>query len=165
MKAKSIHSAVMEVGLYYQKGWSADHIARFTFRLNRRRLRAQESAARARWAAHPRQARGIAYRIGPSGDPRVGFAEVMAAAEARRANSRLLDRVRERLTRRLARSHGPEAAAGPCWICGKPATLWAYVDGQHRVKLTDGYPTCAEHFSQEAPMPVAETQVAETRAS
>ena len=160
MTAKSLRSAVMEVGLHYQKGWSTDHIARFTFRLNRRRLRAQESAARARWAAHPRQVRGIAYRIGPSGDARVGFADVMAAAEARRAHSRLLDRLRDRLTRRLSRSREPGQISGPCWICGQPATLWAYVDGDHRVKLTDGYPTCAQHFSQEAPM-----QVAETRAS
>jgi hypothetical protein len=164
MTAKSLRSAVMEVGLYYQKGWSTDHIARFTFRLSRRRLRAQEFAARARWAATPRQVRGIAYRIGPSGDPRVGFAEVMAAAEARRANSRLLDRVRDRLTRRLSRSHEPGRISGPCWICGKPATLWAYVDDAHRVRLTDGYPTCAQHFSQEAPRQKAPKQVAETRA-
>jgi hypothetical protein len=165
MTAKSLHSAVMEVGLYYQKGWSTDHIARFTFRLHRRRLRAQESAARARWAAHPRQARGIAYRIGPSGDPRVEFAEVMAAAEARRGNSRLLDRVRDHLTRRLSRSPQPQHVSGPCWICGQPAALWAYVDGDHRVRLTDGYPTCAQHLSQEAPKQEAPTQVAGTGAS
>ena len=34
----------MEVGLFYEKGWSRDRIARFTFRLQRRRLRAMRSA-------------------------------------------------------------------------------------------------------------------------
>jgi hypothetical protein len=152
----------MEVGLYYQKGWSTDHISRFTFRLNRRRIRAQEAAARARWAARQVsvQVHGVAYRIGPSGDPHVGFAEVMAAAEERRAHQRLLDRVRAQLSRRLSRSGEDAAVNEPCWICGKPATVWTYVDRDHRVRVTDGYATCAEHFAAESPK-----QVAETRAS
>lgn len=162
MTPRSLRSAVLEVGLYYQKGWSTDHIARFTFRLHRRRLQAQEAAARARWAARPRtvEAAGIAYQIGPSGAPRVGFAEVVAAAEARRANQRLVDRVRAGLSRRLSRSEKQAGVGEPCWVCGKPATVWAYVDRDHRVRLTDGYATCVEHFSEES-----SKQVAETRAS
>ncbi|MGZ8563203.1 MAG: hypothetical protein ACXWWU_06255 [Candidatus Limnocylindria bacterium] len=147
---------MLEVGLHYQKRWSVDRIARFTFRLHRRRLRAQEVAARARWTT--RHAQGVAYRIGPSGDPHIGFAEVMAAAETRRANQRLLDRVRAQLSRRLSRSNEQAAVNEPCWICGKPATVWSYVDRDHRVRVTDGYATCAEHFAAESPKEVAETR-------
>ena len=44
MRRSTLHSAVMEVGLFYEKGWSRDRIARFTFRLQRRRQRAMRSA-------------------------------------------------------------------------------------------------------------------------
>jgi hypothetical protein len=40
MRNGALHSAVLEVRLYYEKGWTRDRSARFTFRLNRRRLRA-----------------------------------------------------------------------------------------------------------------------------
>ena len=31
MTPRSLHSAVLEVGLYYEKRWTVDEIARFTF--------------------------------------------------------------------------------------------------------------------------------------
>lgn len=40
MRNGAIHSAVLEVRLFYEKGWSRERIARFTFGLQRRRLRA-----------------------------------------------------------------------------------------------------------------------------
>jgi hypothetical protein len=40
MRNGAIHSAVLEVRLFYEKGWSQERIARFTFGLQRRRLRA-----------------------------------------------------------------------------------------------------------------------------
>lgn len=160
MTPRSLRSAVLEVGLYYQKGWSADHIARFTFRLNRRRIRAQEATARARKVARQAEARtgGFAYTIGPSGDPRISFADLMAAAEARRANQRLFDRVRDQLSRRLSRNGEHSDVAEPCWICGEPATVWTYVDRDHRVRVTDGYATCAVHFSGASAKEVAQTR-------
>ena len=149
MTPKTLRSAVLEVGLHYQKRWSVDRIARFTYRLNRRRIRAEEAAARASRAASqaPGQAQGVAFQIGQEGDPRIALAEAMAAAEARKANQRLFDRVRAQLSRRLSRSDEPSAVNEPCWVCGKPATHWTYVDRDHRVRATDGYATCAEHHS------------------
>ncbi len=40
MRNGAAHSAVLEVRLFYEKGWSRERIARFTFGLQRRRLRA-----------------------------------------------------------------------------------------------------------------------------
>ena len=154
MTPRTLRSAMLEVGLHYQKHWSVDRIARFTFRLRRRRIRADEAAARASRAARQApaqaaaQAEGVAFQIGPEGDPRIALAEAMAATEARNANQRLFDRVRAQLSRRLSRSDEDAAVNEPCWVCGKPATRWTYVDRDHRVRATDGYATCAEHHSE-----------------
>lgn len=40
MRQAALHSAVLEVRLYYEKGWSRGRIAKFAFGLQRRRLRA-----------------------------------------------------------------------------------------------------------------------------
>ncbi len=153
MTRKALHSAILEVGLYYQRGWSVDHIAWFTFRLHRRRLRAREEAARARRAARALQAQGLAvpYGIGSHPEHRVGYVVATSTADARTANERLFDRVRVGLSKRLSRSDARDRLGLPCAACGKPATGWSYVvdfDGDQQV--VDGYATCAAHRSEEA---------------
>ncbi len=75
MTRTSLRSALMEVGLFYEKGWSVDRIARFMFRLQRRRLRALDAAAHARTDAFPPNGHGpdVAYRIEPDPDPWIGY--------------------------------------------------------------------------------------------
>ena len=155
MRHKALHSAVLEVGLYYQKGWSVDHIAHFTYHLQRRRLRTQEQAIRARRAAARQQEPErlmVAYQIEePQAESRVGYAIRTSIEEARITNQRLIDRVRAQLSKRLSRSEEINDLELPCAVCGEPATGWTYVNRDrngHRV--TDGYATCAAHSSEEA---------------
>lgn len=83
MTRTSLRSAVMEVGLFYQKGWSADRIARFTFRLHRRRLRAQEAIGRAQRTASPfDRVAAVAYQIEPQRDPWVAYEVTPLKVEA-----------------------------------------------------------------------------------
>lgn len=161
MTHKAVHSAVLEVGLHYQKGWSVDRIARFTFRLHRRRLRAQEEAARRRRAAGAARLRElpIAYQIGEAGDPGIGYGATVSAAEARTTNQRLFNRVRAQLSKRLSRSAGREGLDLRCSVCDKPATGWTYITRDHDGgRVTDGYATCAAHRSEESLEKVAETR-------
>jgi hypothetical protein len=161
MTRKALRSAVLEVGLYYQKGWSVDHIAWFTFRLHRRRLRAREEAARVRRAARAVHAKGLTvpYQIEPHPDRSIGYAISTSTAEARIANDRLFDRLRARLSKRLSGSESRHRLGLPCVACGQPATGWNYVahdeDGQ---RVIDGYATCAEHRSEESLETVAATR-------
>ena len=75
----ALHSAVLEVRLFYEKGWSRERIARFTSRLNRRRLRAIR-ARQAREAFGPMIPGLMApFEIGAAPD-----ATPQAAAEAGR---------------------------------------------------------------------------------
>lgn len=153
MTRKVLYSAILEVGLYYQKGWSVDHIAWFTFRLHRRRLRAREEAARARRAARAPRAEGLAvpYAIESHPEPRVGYVVTTSTAEAKTANERLLDRLRVGLSKRLSRSDARDPLGLPCAACGKPATGWSYVvDGDGGQQVVDRYATCAAHRSDEA---------------
>ena len=161
MTARSLHSAVLEVGLHYQKRWSVDEIARFAFRLKRRRLRAEKATARARRVAHPvpLHPRGVAFQIRPTGDSRHPFAEAVSAADARKANQRLFERVRAQLSRRLSRSEERERVDLPCLVCGRRATGWTYLNRNHfNVRAIDGYPTCAAHRSEESLKQVAGTR-------
>ncbi|MDQ2934711.1 MAG: hypothetical protein M3R49_06970 [Chloroflexota bacterium] len=88
MTRTSLRSAVMEVGLFYQKGWSVDRIARFTFRLHHRRLRALDEAARARRSALASNGPGpdVAYQIERDPDPWIGFEVTQPRVEAWTAN-------------------------------------------------------------------------------
>ncbi len=158
MTQRALHSAVMEVGLYYQKGWTVDHISWFTFHLQRRRLRAREKAARTRWAARAShgQALAVPYQIESHPDRSVAYAVSASMAGARTANERLFDRVRARLGRRQSRPAAIERLGLPCSECGQPAVGWNYavhdVDGE---RVIDGYATCAAHRSNEALEPMA----------
>ena len=75
MARSALHSAVLEVGLFYEKGWSPERIARFTSRLQRRRRRAEEAAARADRAARRLDGEWLAvpFLIEAGPDPWVGF--------------------------------------------------------------------------------------------
>jgi hypothetical protein len=88
MTRTSLRSAVMEVGLFYQKGWSVDRIARFTFRLHRRRLRALDAAALARTTALASNGQGpsVAYQIDAEPDPWIGYEVAQPRAEVWAAN-------------------------------------------------------------------------------
>jgi hypothetical protein len=88
MTRTSLRSAVMEVGLFYEKGWSVDRIARFTFRLHRRRLRALDEAAHARRAALASNGQGpsVAYQIEPEPDSRIGYDVTQPRAQVWAAN-------------------------------------------------------------------------------
>ena len=88
MTRTSLRSAVMEVGLFYQKGWSVDRIARFTFRLHRRRVRALDAAAEARTAALASNGHEptIAYQIEAEPDPWIGYEVAQPRAEVWAAN-------------------------------------------------------------------------------
>jgi hypothetical protein len=157
MTRRSLHSAVLEVGLYYEKRWSVDEIARFTFRLKRRRLRAEKRAARARRAARPIPLR-VAYQIGPAGGRPAAQVPVMTQADARKANQRLLERVRAQLSRRLMRAADRERIDLPCLVCGRPATGWTYLSRHHNnVLATDAYATCGAHRSEESVKQLAGT--------
>ena len=161
MTPRSLHSAVLEVGLHYQKRWSVDEIARFTFRLKRRRLRAQKATARTLRAARPvpLHPHGVAFQIAAPADRRATFAEAITAADARKANQRLFDRVRAQLSRRLLRSEAKERVDLPCLVCGRPATGWTYLNRNHfNVRATDAYATCAAHRSEESLKQVAGSQ-------
>ncbi len=155
MRHKALHSAVLEVGLHYQKGWSVDHIAHFTYHLQRRRLRAQEQAIRARRAAarqrEPEQLT-VAYQIEePQAEARVGYAVRTSVEEARITNQRLFDRVRAQLSKRLSRSEEIDDLELPCAVCGEQATGWTYINRDHDGhRVTDGYATCAAHRSEES---------------
>lgn len=81
MTSRALHSAVLEVGLFYEKRWSEDRIARFTDRLNRRRLREQKAAARARAAQAPAERPMVAYQVEqaqPAAGMAIGIAESTA---------------------------------------------------------------------------------------
>jgi hypothetical protein len=161
MMHKALRSAVMEVGLYYQKGWSVDHIAWFTHRLQRRRQRARDEAARARRAVRALAAQGLAvpYQIGLHPDRTIAYAVAAATTGPRTANERLFDRLRARLSRRLSGSEARSHLGLPCAACGKPAVGLNYVahdeDGQ---QIIDGYATCADHRSEESVETLAGTQ-------
>jgi hypothetical protein len=161
MTRKALHSAVLEVGLYFQKGWSVDHIAWFTHRLQRRRQRASDEAARARIAARAIHAQGLTvpYQIEPHPDPSIGYAVSTSTAEARIANERLFDRLRARLSKRLSGSESRHRLGLPCAACGQPATGWNYVahdeDGQ---RVIEGYATCAAHRLEESQETLAGTR-------
>jgi hypothetical protein len=161
MKRKALHSAVMEVGLYFQKGWSVDHIAWFTHRLQRRRQRARDEAARARRAARALAAQGLGlpFQIELHPDRAIAYAVAPATTGPRTANERLFDRLRARLSRRLSGSEARNHLGLPCVTCGRPAVGWNYVahdeDGQ---RVIDGYATCAEHRSEESVETLAGTQ-------
>lgn len=70
-----LHSAVLEVGLFYQKGWSTERIATFTFRLRRRRRRATEAAAHRGQDGRGRAGEWLAvpFLIGAGPDPWVAY--------------------------------------------------------------------------------------------
>jgi hypothetical protein len=155
MRHKALRSAILEVGLFYQKGWSVDHIAHFTYQLQRRRLRIEDQAMRARLAAARQQEPErlmVAYQIEePQAESRVGYAIRTSIEEARISNQRLIDRVRAQLSKRLSRPEEISDQELPCAVCGEPAIGWTYVNRDrngHRV--TDGYATCAAHSSEEA---------------
>ena len=84
MTRTALRSAVLEVGLFYEKGWSPERIARFTFRLQRRRRRAEEAAARADQAAHRLDGEWLAvpFLIEAGPDPWVGFDVTPSEGEA-----------------------------------------------------------------------------------
>jgi hypothetical protein len=70
-----LRSAVLEVGLFYQKGWSPERIAAFTFRLQRRRRRAAEAAARDGQFGRGQQGEWLAvpFQIEAGPDPWIGY--------------------------------------------------------------------------------------------
>ena len=152
MKRKALRSAVLEVGLYYQKGWSVDRIAWFTFHLHRRRLRAREEAARIRRDARAGRGQGLTvpYQIEPHPDRSIAYSVPISRAEAV-ANERLFDRLRARLSKRLSGSEERNRLGLPCAACGEPATGWNYVahdEGGQRV--IEGYAACAAHRTEES---------------
>jgi hypothetical protein len=75
MTRTALRSAVLEVGLFYEKGWSPERIARFTFRLQRRRRRAAEAAAHRGHNGNGREAEWLAvpFLIGAGPDPWVAY--------------------------------------------------------------------------------------------
>ena len=170
MMHKALRSAVLEVGLYYQKGWSVDHIAWFTHRLQRRRQRARDEAARGRRAARALAAAKlpVPYQIELHPDRAVAFpVATPTTAEAKTANERLFGRLRARLSRRASGSaarsadrSAPRSLLGlPCVTCGRPAIGWNYV--AHDVggqRVIDGFATCAEHRSEDSVETLAGTR-------
>lgn len=162
MTRKALHSAMLEVGLYFEKGWSADHIARFTFRLHRRRIRAQEEAGRARIAARAPEAERlmVTYPIEkPKAEPRAGYAVTPSKAGARTANALLVERVRAQLSKRLSRSEKREGLGQECSECAEPATGWIHIDRElNGQRVTHWYATCDAHRSPEALEKVAKAR-------
>lgn len=162
MTRRALHSAVLEVGLFFQKGWSVDHIARFTFLLHHRQLRAQKAAARAQMAARGPQPERlpVAYQIHQrQADAQIAYEVAPSRAEARATNQRLVDRVRAQLSKRLSRSERTDGLGLPCSVCGEPATGWTYIHTDHDgQRVIDGFATCAAHRAEESVERVIETR-------
>ena len=162
MMHKALRSAVLEVGLYYQKGWSVDHIAWFTHRLQRRRQRARDEAARARRAARALAAQGLAvpYQIELHPDRATAYAVAPATTGPRTASERrLFDRLRARLSRRSSGSQARNHLGLPCATCGQPAVGWNYVaHDENGLRVIDGYATCATHRTEEPAETLAGTR-------
>ena len=137
MTRKALHSALLEVGLFYQRGWSQDRIAWFAHRLRRRRIRAEDAVARARKAAEQRT---VVFEI----------PEEATSPAGATANERLVARVRAGLSRQLA-ADARTAMGFVCAVCGEPATGWTRIEGfADGRRVTDGYATCLAHRSREA---------------
>lgn len=92
MTRRALRSAVLEVGLFYEKGWPADRIAWFAQHLARRRLREQAAAARAQKTAQAPQAE----------QPMVAFGISPSSADTRTETERLVDRVRADLSKSIS---------------------------------------------------------------
>jgi len=138
MTRKTLHSALLEVGLYFEKGWSVDRIARFTYRLRRRRIHADDPAERTSMVAPGLQ----------NEQRTVGFAIEQTPVDSRVAIN--VARVRAGLSRRIAADQR-SAMGFACAVCGEPATGWTRIDSIADGKpVIDGYATCLAHRSPEA---------------
>ena len=98
MTRSVLRSAILEVGLFYEKGWSAERIAKFTYRLRRRRAREA--------AAHDGHGRGqagewlaVPFRIDAALDPWIAYdlAHANGAATNGSGAEVLADRLPSRL--------------------------------------------------------------------
>ncbi len=99
MTRRTLHSAVLEVGLFYEKRWPKDRIAWFTQHLTRRRLREQAAAARAQKAAAAPPSAQL--------QPAAGIAFPISSRDA------LVDQVRADLSRTLSDAERADAQEWP----------------------------------------------------
>lgn len=154
MTRKALHSALLEVGLYFEKGWSVDRIARFTYRLRRRRIHADDPAERTSMVAPGLQneQRTVGYAIEQTPvDSRVAINVAPSRTTTDPTeDERLVARVRAGLSRRIAADQR-SAMGFACAVCGEPATGWTRIDSIADGKpVIDGYATCLAHRSPEA---------------